>query len=68
METGTESSEDTDGQEWNEVDGRRRNELKRRQQRRRRKELKATTARKAANIIGLGPLGRDTGEYQEGQK
>ena len=52
------SSEDTDENEWQEVDRKKRGEVKRKQKRKKRKEIEKMTATKAAHIVGIGPVNK----------
>ena len=56
--TSTEESEsDTEG--WNEIDRRKRNEQRRRRLRRKKQEKKTECARRAATMVGIGPISRE---------
>ena len=54
----SDSSEDTEKVEWNEVERSKKNERKKLQQRKKRKETERMTALKASHMIGVGPVDR----------
>ena len=54
----SDSSEDTEVYEWNEVERGRKNEKKKLQQKKKRKETVRMTALKASHMIGIGPVNR----------
>ena len=60
IDTDTDTTEDTDeNNEWSEVENRKRNEIKKKNQRKKKKDLEESTSRKAANMIGIGPINLD---------
>ena len=58
IDTDTDTTEDTDDNEneWNEVEYKKRNELKKKKQKIKNKNLQESIARRAANMIGIGPI------------
>ena len=56
VDSETDSNDDTDDTEWLEVDRKKRSEMKKKQQNKKKKELEVLTARKASNMVGLGPI------------
>ena len=54
----TDSSEDTEGTEWNEVERGKKNEKKKALQKKKRKYIEKLTALKASHMIGVGPVDR----------
>ena len=55
-DTDTDTTEDTDENEWSEVEYKKRNEIKKKKQKMKKKDLQESTARKASNMIGIGPI------------
>ena len=56
VNTDTDSTEDTDDKEWSEVDNKKINDIKKKKQKKKKRDLEETTARRASNMIGIGPI------------
>ena len=56
FDSDSEGTDDTNDNDWLEIDRKKKREEKKRQQKRRKKEMESLTSTKASSMVGIGPI------------
>ena len=67
-ETDTDSSEDSEEDDWTEIGAKKKNEMKKKKQKEKRKMKQVEIAAKARSMIGIGPIGKEALQFHENKE